>query len=224
MARCPGCGSFSGWLHGSYLRFPAALPVAGRRAVLRLRVRRLAPAPAESATPWPTGHRFPDRTHAKHATVHALLTTGHSRRSIQRQLGMSYRTVRPEDLFQGQCSGGTAGPSSVTSSPACTSDGPRAARTPGSSRKRSRCTATAPVAAACRSTAHYVCRTHPSCIGRGSARHRTAPRAARRPACSRPARVDHRSAPVHQRLIRRPRGCRAPGFACRVSRRSPYTK
>ncbi|MFH9611382.1 transposase family protein [Streptomyces sp. NPDC017448] len=39
-ARCPGCGSWSGRVHGSYLRFPAALPVAGRRVVVRLRVRR----------------------------------------------------------------------------------------------------------------------------------------------------------------------------------------
>ncbi|MFF3190982.1 ISL3 family transposase [Streptomyces misionensis] len=67
------------------------------------------PAPAESGSPWPTGHRFADRTRAKHETVHRLLAAGHSRRSIQRQLGMTYRTVqrladaaRPEDLFQGQ--------------------------------------------------------------------------------------------------------------------------
>ncbi|MFB6553945.1 transposase family protein [Streptomyces sp. NPDC056405] len=39
-ARCPGCGSWSGGVHGSYLRFPAVFPVAGRRVVLRLRVRR----------------------------------------------------------------------------------------------------------------------------------------------------------------------------------------
>ncbi|MEV6741460.1 ISL3 family transposase [Streptomyces sp. NPDC051104] len=39
-ARCPGCGSWSGRVHGSYLRFPADLPVGGRRVVLRLRVRR----------------------------------------------------------------------------------------------------------------------------------------------------------------------------------------
>ncbi|MFE4414133.1 transposase family protein [Streptomyces sp. NPDC056821] len=39
-ARCPGCGSWSGRVHGSYLRFPVDLPVAGRRVVLRLRVRR----------------------------------------------------------------------------------------------------------------------------------------------------------------------------------------
>ncbi|WP_223660457.1 transposase family protein [Streptomyces angustmyceticus] len=39
-ARRPGCGSWSGRVHGSYLRFPADLPVAGRRVVLRLRVRR----------------------------------------------------------------------------------------------------------------------------------------------------------------------------------------
>ncbi|MEV7994506.1 transposase family protein [Streptomyces sp. NPDC086077] len=39
-ARCPGCGSWSGRVHGSYLRFPADLPVAGRRVMLQLRVRR----------------------------------------------------------------------------------------------------------------------------------------------------------------------------------------
>ncbi|MFE7112027.1 transposase family protein [Streptomyces sp. NPDC057575] len=39
-ARCPGCRSWSGRVHGSYLRFPADLPVAGRQVVLRLRVRR----------------------------------------------------------------------------------------------------------------------------------------------------------------------------------------
>ncbi|MFF9206338.1 transposase family protein [Streptomyces sp. NPDC014986] len=39
-ARCPGCGSWSGRVHGSYLRYPADLPVADRRVVLRLRVRR----------------------------------------------------------------------------------------------------------------------------------------------------------------------------------------
>lgn len=39
-ARCPGCGSWSGRVHGSYLRFPADLPMSGRRVVLRLRVRR----------------------------------------------------------------------------------------------------------------------------------------------------------------------------------------
>ncbi|MFF2819599.1 ISL3 family transposase [Kitasatospora cineracea] len=66
-------------------------------------------APADSGSPWPTGHRSADRTHTKHATVHALLAAGHSRRSIQRRLGMTYGTVqrlanaaRPEDLFQGQ--------------------------------------------------------------------------------------------------------------------------
>jgi hypothetical protein len=56
-------------------------------------------------------HRAPVRrpTRAKHAAVHALLAAGHSRRSVQRRLGMTYRTVqrladaaRPEDLFQGQ--------------------------------------------------------------------------------------------------------------------------
>ncbi|MGA5550554.1 transposase family protein [Streptomyces pseudogriseolus] len=39
-ARCPGCGSWAGRVHGSYLRLPDDLPAAGRRVVLRLRVRR----------------------------------------------------------------------------------------------------------------------------------------------------------------------------------------
>ncbi|MFJ8540388.1 hypothetical protein [Streptomyces sp. NPDC093591] len=69
------------------------------------------PAPEEepSGPPWPTGHRFADRTRARHAAVHALLEAGHSRRSVQRQLGMTSRTVkqladaaRPEELFTGQ--------------------------------------------------------------------------------------------------------------------------
>lgn len=62
-----------------------------------------------SDSPWPTGHRFADRTRTTHATVHALLKAGHSRRAIQRQLHMTSRTVKryadaakPEDLFAGQ--------------------------------------------------------------------------------------------------------------------------
>ncbi|MEU4469704.1 ISL3 family transposase [Streptomyces sp. NPDC024017] len=47
-----------------------------------------------TGSPWPTGHRFADRTRANHAAVHALLAAGHSRRAIQRQLGMTYRTVK----------------------------------------------------------------------------------------------------------------------------------
>ncbi|MFJ8664043.1 transposase [Streptomyces sp. NPDC093795] len=71
----------------------------------------LEPAPgSESAdSPWPTGHRFADRTRARHAAIHALLQAGHSRRSIQRQLGMTWRTVQrfadaaaPEELSTGQ--------------------------------------------------------------------------------------------------------------------------
>ncbi|MGW8352334.1 transposase family protein [Streptomyces wedmorensis] len=38
-ALCPGCGSWSGRVNGSYLRFPADLPVAGRRVVVRLHAR-----------------------------------------------------------------------------------------------------------------------------------------------------------------------------------------
>ncbi|MEU8546239.1 ISL3 family transposase [Streptomyces roseoverticillatus] len=53
------------------------------------------PAAQETPTsPWPTGHRFADRVRARHAKVHALLEAGHSRRSIQRQLRMTYRTVK----------------------------------------------------------------------------------------------------------------------------------
>ncbi|MER6917074.1 ISL3 family transposase [Streptomyces sp. NPDC000594] len=60
-------------------------------------------------SPWPTGHRFAERTRAKHATIHALLAAGHSKRSIARQLGMGQSTVlrfaraaTHEALFTGQ--------------------------------------------------------------------------------------------------------------------------
>ncbi|HEX5567833.1 MAG TPA: ISL3 family transposase [Streptomyces sp.] len=60
-------------------------------------------------SPWPTGHRFAERTRIKHATLHALLAAGHSKRSVARQLGMSQNTVlrfsratTPEELFTGQ--------------------------------------------------------------------------------------------------------------------------
>ncbi|MEU2233496.1 ISL3 family transposase [Streptomyces vietnamensis] len=46
-----------------------------------------------ASSPWPTGHRFAERTRATHATVHALLAAGHSKRSIARQLGMGFNTV-----------------------------------------------------------------------------------------------------------------------------------
>ncbi|MFI8345299.1 ISL3 family transposase [Streptomyces sp. NPDC085639] len=125
-------------LHRPYLRATTTEPPPGKA---------VATESADSDSPWPTGHRFADRTRAKHATVHALLAAGHSRRSVQRQLGMTYRTVQrladaptPETLFQG--SGKTEGPSSTTSGLTYTSDGPRAARTPGPSGKRSRNTAT----------------------------------------------------------------------------------
>ncbi|MDC0773894.1 ISL3 family transposase [Streptomyces sp. HD] len=60
-------------------------------------------------SPWPTGHRFAERTRAKHATIHALLAAGHSKRSVARQLGMGLNTIlrfsratTPEELFTGQ--------------------------------------------------------------------------------------------------------------------------
>ncbi|MET8940354.1 hypothetical protein ABZX28_25580 [Streptomyces rubiginosohelvolus] len=68
-----------------------------------------APEKGSSGPPWPTGHRFANRTRARYADVHALLEAGHSHRSVQRQLGMTWRTVKqlaetkaPEDLFTGQ--------------------------------------------------------------------------------------------------------------------------
>ncbi|MFE2070638.1 ISL3 family transposase [Streptomyces sp. NPDC059467] len=39
-AVCPGCGCRSGRIHGSYLRFPRDLPIAGKFVVVSLRVRR----------------------------------------------------------------------------------------------------------------------------------------------------------------------------------------
>ncbi|WP_330301858.1 MULTISPECIES: transposase family protein [unclassified Streptomyces] len=39
-AACPGCGCWSGRIHGSYLRFPRDLPTAGKFVVVSLRVRR----------------------------------------------------------------------------------------------------------------------------------------------------------------------------------------
>ncbi|MER5525890.1 transposase family protein [Streptomyces sp. NPDC002677] len=37
---CPGCGCWSGPIHGSYLRFPRDMPTAGKFGVVSLRVRR----------------------------------------------------------------------------------------------------------------------------------------------------------------------------------------
>ncbi|WSD30381.1 ISL3 family transposase [Streptomyces sp. NBC_01744] len=68
------------------------------------------PAPPEETpvSPWQS-HRFANRIRARHATVHALLEAGHSRRSIGRRLHMTHRTVKsladavkPEELFRGQ--------------------------------------------------------------------------------------------------------------------------
>ncbi|MFE6813541.1 ISL3 family transposase [Streptomyces sp. NPDC057675] len=102
------------------------------------------PAPPEEKadSPW-RSERFANRLRARHATVHALLEAGHSRRSIGRQLQMTHRTVKsladaakPEDLFRDR--GSTTGPPSSTStSPTWTTAGTRAAPTPGSSGKRS---------------------------------------------------------------------------------------
>lgn len=104
-------------------------------------------AEESSGSPWPTGHRFADRTRTVHATIHVLVEAGHSRRAIQRQLGMTSRTVKryadaakPEDLFTGH--GRPEPRSSTTSSPTSTAAGTEAAPTPGSCGKRSSRSAT----------------------------------------------------------------------------------
>ncbi|MFF1839548.1 ISL3 family transposase [Streptomyces sp. NPDC058231] len=86
--------------HRVCLRAPFAVP--GSESVT--------PSASEAGvSPWPTGHRFADRTREKHAIVHGMLGEGHSRRAVARELRMTYRTVQrladaavPEDLFQGQ--------------------------------------------------------------------------------------------------------------------------
>ncbi|MER6570837.1 transposase [Streptomyces sp. NPDC001093] len=110
---------------------PQALQVAGRwhlwhnlgeaaeKCVYRHRgcLRPIPAPPAEpqeeveqaALSPWPTGHRFAERTRTKHSTIHALLAAGHSKRSVARRLGMGLNTIlrfsratTPEELFTGQ--------------------------------------------------------------------------------------------------------------------------
>ncbi|MDQ0776288.1 hypothetical protein QF026_004754 [Streptomyces aurantiacus] len=63
---------------------------------------------ADRVIPWPTGHRFTERTRTKPATIHALLAAGHSKRSVARQPGMTLGTIlrfscaaSPEEMFTG---------------------------------------------------------------------------------------------------------------------------
>jgi transposase len=56
--------------HRSCLRTPFTPPGSGKTAHL--------PATAADSSPWPSGHRFADRTREKHATVHAMLADGRS--------------------------------------------------------------------------------------------------------------------------------------------------
>ncbi|MFC8226317.1 transposase [Streptomyces sp. NPDC057287] len=105
------------WHHWHNLIEAAERSIAQHRRCLRVLIpetpetTKTEPDPAKepSGSPWPTGHRFADRTRTVHATIHALVKAGHSRRTIQRQLGMTSRTVkryadasRPEDPFTGQ--------------------------------------------------------------------------------------------------------------------------
>ncbi|MER0477503.1 transposase [Streptomyces sp. Edi2] len=117
--------------HRACLRAPFTLPRQEPAKVPQA-------ADGSTASPWPTGHRFADRTREKHAIVHALLAKGYSRRAIGRQLHMTHRTVKrladaaaPEDLFQGQWQNR---PTKLDDfKPTCTNVGPRAARTRGPS-------------------------------------------------------------------------------------------
>ncbi|MGW3852473.1 ISL3 family transposase, partial [Streptomyces fagopyri] len=61
--------------------------ISRHRSCLRATTTEAAPektevqVPADGRSPWPTGHRFADRTRAKHATVHAMLATADARSS-----------------------------------------------------------------------------------------------------------------------------------------------
>ncbi|MBX9366028.1 transposase [Streptomyces sp. WAC04114] len=96
-----------------------------------------------ASSPWRTGHRFAERTRAKHSAIHALLAAGHSKRSVARQLGMPLNTILrfsratiPEEMFTSQWQ--TARPDSMTTSPISISAGRKAAPTPGNYGRRSR--------------------------------------------------------------------------------------
>ena len=97
-------------------------------------------AEGAALSPWPTGHRFAERTRAKHATIHALLAAGHSKRSVARQLG-TRSCVSPVPLLRRRCSPGSGKavqPGSTTTSHTSISAGRKAAPTPGNCGRRSR--------------------------------------------------------------------------------------
>ncbi|MER7196612.1 MULTISPECIES: transposase family protein [unclassified Streptomyces] len=65
-AACPGCGCWSGRIHGSYLRFPRDLPTAGKFVVVSLRVRRFVCGEVcgeESCEPMTFAEQLPGLTH-----------------------------------------------------------------------------------------------------------------------------------------------------------------
>lgn len=118
------------------LRLPAPLRLSQRRSHTRRQSR---PCPRRA----PTGHRFAERTRATHATVHALLSAGHSKRPITRQHGRGLnsilrfsRTTEPEQLFTGHWQ---SRPTKLDAyKPNLNSDGRKAAPTPQNCGKRSR--------------------------------------------------------------------------------------
>ncbi|WAP60643.1 transposase [Streptomyces sp. S465] len=135
------------------------------------------PVPPEQKadSPW-RSERFANRVRARHATVHALLEAGHSRRSIRRQLQMTHRPSRASPTLRSRktsfaVSGSTTGPpSSTITSSTWTNAGTRAAPTPGNSGRRSFPWA---IAAATAGSAHTCERSAP--------RHGRSPRSSRHP-------------------------------------------
>lgn len=100
------------------------------------------PAPPEEKTdsPW-RSERFANRVRARHATVHALLEAGHSRRSIGRQLQMTHQPRR-------RCEAGRSLPRPVaaqqdwTTCPASTPSRPASTETATPSSPARRCPGT----------------------------------------------------------------------------------
>lgn len=92
---CPECGAWSTRFHGSYLRFPADVPSAGRSFILQLQLQ------LQFLLQLQLLLQLRVRRFRWHDTPrsHVHLKAGHSHRSVQRQLGMTYR--RDQQLLGG---------------------------------------------------------------------------------------------------------------------------
>ncbi|MFD5342046.1 hypothetical protein ACFWJD_40155 [Streptomyces hawaiiensis] len=124
-----------------------------------------------TSSSWPTGHRFAERTRAKHATIHALLDAGH-KRSVARQLGMTLNTVMrfsrattPEEMFTGQWQS-RATPLDAYK-PYLDQPGRKAAPTPGNCGRSSASKATHAATTASATTSAGYCAASPSRSGHG---------------------------------------------------------